>query len=462
MSIDPGRHGCAAALFLSALAACTREAAPAVSPAGDDGTDAATRPPTDAADPDAITPAAAPCPGHDQTLTLPPGFCATVYADGVGRAQQMLVTPAGDLYVAVADTADGTPGGVLALRDTDYDGVADERKAFGSGGGHGLAWKAGTLYFARDDRVVSWELSNLPDGEYAPHGLPTTILMDLPADGDHPGKTLAFDAQGRLLVTIGSATNSCQAANRMPGSPGLDPCPELDGRAGVWRFDPYDEGQLQTDGERIATGLRHTSALAVAPESGAIVGISRARDQLSECWPLVYGPGDVAHLPSDELVIVQEGGDYGWPYCHHDPARGQMVLAPEYGGDGEAVGRCAGVLGPQLALPADGAPQAMLFYSGGQFPERYRHGAFVSFHGTSAEPEGTAAPGYAVGFVPFEDDLPRADWEIFASGFAGAGRPLPEAARHRPTGLAEGIDGSLFVADDQRGRIWRVSYVGQE
>src|ERR1044071_3419212 len=137
-------------------------------------------------------------------------------------------------------------------------------------------------------------------------------------------------------------------------------------------------------------------------------------------------------LPSEEMFRVDRGADYGWPYCFHRPGRG-MVLNPEYGGDGETVGRAPSVRGPQTVFPAHWAPLSMLFYTGAQFPARYRRGAFVAFHGSrfdpAAQPDG---PGYNVVFVPFTDGAPAADFEVFADGFAGPGLPLPDAALHRP------------------------------
>jgi glucose/arabinose dehydrogenase len=259
----------------------------AACPAGDGARTQEERLDVDAA-PVPVTPDAGPAPrcAHaDPSLRVPAGFCASVFAEHVGPARQKIVTPAGDLYVAVADAPDGTPGGVRVLRDTDSDGVADIQEQFGEAGGSGLAWQAGILYFAQDDRIVRWELANLPDGEIAPHGGPALLVSGLPGGGEHPAKTLAFDAQGMLLVSIGSATNSCQLANRTPHSPGVDPCPELDTRAGVWRCDPVDEEQTQADCQRLATGLRESAALAVAPDTGTILGGVAGRDDLYESWP---------------------------------------------------------------------------------------------------------------------------------------------------------------------------------
>ncbi len=134
------------------------------------------------------------------------------------------------------------------------------------------------------------------------------------------------------------------------------------------------------------------------------------------------------------------------------------MLAPEYGGDGRKAGRCAEKIEPIVAFPAHWGPNGLLFYSGAQFPERYRGGAFIAFHGSwnrAPLPQG----GYNVVFVPFAGDRPAGVWEIFADGFAGPD-VSPRGAEHRPVGLAQGPDGSLYVSDDRGGRIYRISYLG--
>jgi len=134
------------------------------------------------------------------------------------------------------------------------------------------------------------------------------------------------------------------------------------------------------------------------------------------------------------------------------------VLNPEYGGDGREVGRCAEKEDPVIAFPGHWGPNDIEFYTGDEFPERYRGGAFIAFHGSwnrDPEPQG----GYNVVFVPWEDGAFSGDWEVFASGFAGAD-VSPRGATHRPTGVATGPDGSLYIADDRGGTIWKIVHTG--
>jgi glucose/arabinose dehydrogenase len=163
--------------------------------------------------------------------------------------------------------------------------------------------------------------------------------------------------------------------------------------------------------------------------------------------------------PAEEFVLIGQGSDFGWPYCYYDPASDTKVLAPEYGGDGREVGRCAEKDDPLIAFPAHWAPNGLHFYRGDQFPAEYNGGAFIAFHGSwnrAPMPQG----GYNVVFAPFEGNEPTGEWSVFADGFAGSD-VSPRGAAHRPVGIAEGPDGSLYVSDDAGGRIYRILYVGR-
>lgn len=391
------------------------------------------------------------CDPEHAGLTLPEGFCALIVADQVGRARHLTVAPNGDVLVAIRAT-DTSPGGVLALRDTTGDGVADLKKLFGSGAGDDVEFHQGYLYFSTHDTVMRYPWR---EGDLEPAGDGETIVQDLPAAPGHQAKSIAFGPAGKLYVNIGSASNACQKQARTPGSPGKDPCRELESRAGIWRFDAQQPGQSQQDGIRFATGLRNTVALAVRPQDGQLYGVVHGRDQLN-LWPQHFNERQNAEKPSEELVRIKENSDFGWPYCYHDPALGQKVLAPEYGGDGKTVGRCQEKQDPLVAFPAHWAPNGLHFYSGEQFPEKYRGGAFIAFHGSWNRAPLPQA-GYHLVFVPFAEKEPAGAWEVFAEGFAGQ-RKDPGAAAHRPVGIAEGPDGSLYISDDQGGRIYRILY----
>ncbi|HUL49372.1 MAG TPA: PQQ-dependent sugar dehydrogenase [Gemmatimonadales bacterium] len=367
-------------------------------------------------------------------------------ADRVGPARHLVVTNDGMIYVAL----DGNGAGVLALRDTNGDGTPDQHRLFARQGGSGVALGNGFLYFSTASTVYRYPIAQHQAG---PSGAPVVIVKDLPTSG-HSAHSLALTPDGRqLFVNIGSESNSCQRQNRAAESPGLDPCTELETRAGIWRFDANRPGQVERDGIRYATGIRNAVALAFDSATGHLYAVQHGRDQLGQSWPKLYTLQQSADLPAEELIEIDQGDDFGWPYCYYDGFLNHLVQAPEYSGDGKGVGRCGDKKNPLLAFPAHWAPNGLLFYHGRQFPERYAGGAFVAFHGSW-----NRAPfpqdGYRVVFVPFKAGKPGGQYEAFAEGFRTA------QANHRPVGLAEGPDGSLYITDDADGRIWRVIYQG--
>ena len=270
----------------------------------------------------------------------------------------------------------------------------------------------------------------------------------------HP---FAIDAAGLMYVDVGTATNSCQPQNRTLESPGADPCTELVTRGGIWRYDANKTDQTFSPAERFATGIRNAEGFAI-DATGRIFVTQHGRDQLYSSWPAFYELSQEATLPAEELLRLRQGGDYGWPECYYDPGLHTLVRAPEYGGNGRRVGACAKKIGPIADFPAHWAPDGMVLYDKEQFPTRYRDGVFIAFHG-SWNRAPYAQKGYNVVFQALAGDKASGKCEIFADGFAGTEKS-PEKAAHRPTGLAVGPDGSLYVSDDVRGRIYRIVYRG--
>jgi glucose/arabinose dehydrogenase len=395
------------------------------------------------------------CDADNGGLVLPEGFCAAVFADVEGNARHIVARANGDVFVAMAAGRGGNPaGGVMALRDTTGDGKADVRVRFGPAtGGTGIALRGDELYFAPNDGVVRYRIAA---NALEPAGEPETIVQGLPSDRSHAAKSIALGPDGRLFVNIGSPSNACQGEDRQPGVAGVDPCPELETRAGIWVFDSNATGQTQADGQRFATGIRNAVALTFDP-AGQLWAMQHGRDQLAG-WPALFTPEQSAEKPAEEMLQVDEGDDFGWPYCFHDPETNVKVLAPEYGGDGAETGRCAEKEAPVFAFPGHWAPNGILFYTGHNFPARYRNGVFIAFHGSWNRAPMPQA-GYNVSFLTMTDGVAGQEFEVFADGFAGADKS-PGGAEHRPVGLAEGPNGSLFITEDESGRIWRVVYRG--
>ena len=386
----------------------------------------------------------------DPAITVPEGFCARVYHPGVGAARQLAVASNGDVFVAVRNTGNQR-GGVVALRDFDRDGRADQTESWGDNGGSGIALADGVLYFATDNAVLRYSIA---PGSLTPAGAPETIVDGLPSDRNHASKSIALHPDGSVFVGIGSPSNACQSIPRTAGLAGKDPCREREIRAGIWRFSTDQVGQTQADGERFAAGVRNAGAIAVHPGSAELYAVIHGRDQLRQLWPAYFSDPDGSEKPSEEFGLIRQGADFGWPYCFHDPASDRKVLAPEYGGDGVEVGLCADMDMPAIGLPAHWAPNAMAFSAGESFPVSYRNGAFVAFHGSWNRSPFQA--GYNVVWIPFEGDAPTGDWSIFADGFAGGRITSSNQADNRPTGVAAGPDGSVYVSDSLRGKIWKI------
>jgi glucose/arabinose dehydrogenase len=394
------------------------------------------------------------CEADNGGIQLPDGFCAVVVADTRGRARHLTVRGNGDVYVALRKPRKGQ--GIVALRDTTGDGRADLIDYFGELIGTGIGIRDGFLYFGSPNRVVRYRLGK----EGLVPEIPGKVVVEgFPRQRQHGAKSLALDDQGWLYVNVGAPSNACQEKPRTPGSPGMDPCPQLKRHGGIWRFEADRLGQTFDDsGTRFATGIRNAVALGWNPIGKSLYVAQHGRDQLHTFWPNLFTEEQNAELPAEEFLLVEEGADFGWPYCYYDQMQEKKVLAPEYGGDGKRVGRCDRFRDPIMAFPGHWAPNALLFYTGRQFPERYHGGAFIAFHGSWNRAPLEQA-GYKVVFVPVTGRLPSAGWEVFADGFGGEKIiQRPGDARFRPMGLAQGPDGSLYISDSVKGRIWRVIY----
>ncbi|WP_353219342.1 PQQ-dependent sugar dehydrogenase [Salinisphaera sp. S4-8] len=384
-------------------------------------------------------------------LDLPDGFCATRFAEDAGKPRHLAVADNGTVYVNLANNVDGH--GLMALRDTDDDGVADERETFGEGGGTGLAIHDGWLYAATVTDIYRYKL----DDNLVPQGEPEHIVTGLPQQSSHAARGLAISDDGQLFVNNGAPSNACQENDRQPGSKGQDPCPLLDNHGGIWKFSATETGQTFEPKTEYATGLRNMFALDWY--DGQLYGVQHGRDQLHSNWPQTFTQQQSAHLPAEELFAIDEGDHFGWPFCYYDPKQDKKVLGPEYGGDGDKLGQCADYEQPLAAYPAHWAPMDILFYDGDELGTHYNGGAFIAFHGSWNRAPSPQA-GYRVIYQPFENDQATADYEDFAGapGFTGSGETVasPGSADHRPAGLAQGPDGALYISDDAGGTIFRV------
>lgn len=385
-------------------------------------------------------------------IKLPARFGAIVVAKDLGRARHLAVNSNGDVYVKLEKLKDGK--GILQLSDANGDGKADQVTGFGNYIGTGMVIKDGYLYASSNTDVYRYKLD---EKQHADTGKPERIITGLIDRNQHNSKSITLDNAGNVYVNIGAYSNACQVADRTANSNGMDPCPILDSAGGIWQFKADKPGQTYGDGVRYVTGTRNVVGLDWNTDANELYAMQHGRDQLSQLYPDLYNEQQGMDLPAEEFFELKQGSNCGWPYCYYDPAQQKKLLGPEYGGDGKKEDRCADMVKPVVAFPAHMAPNGLLFYTGTQFPEKYRHGAFIAFHGSwNRAPK---QQGYFVVFQPMKDGKPNGKWEVFADGFAGKQVvSSPKDATYRPCGLAQGPDGSLYISDDAKGYVWRVFY----
>jgi glucose/arabinose dehydrogenase len=340
-------------------------------------------------------------------LTVPTGFELNVYAAGLKDAR-MLETHGGHVYVTQP-----LEGNVLLLADSDEDGVADAPVVAASDLPlvHGIVFREDQVYLATDTTVLRGVVGE--DGIFADL---TPIIEDLPDGGQHPRRTLGIGPDDLLYISVGSSCDACAETN-----------PE---HATILRSEL--DGSNRTI---FARGLRNTIGFDWDPATDTLWGMDHGSD-----WR-----GD--DLPPEELNVIVEGNDYGWPYCYAAQQPDPVIQPPP---DVTLEEYCADTVGPSLMTGAHNAPIAFRFYDGNEFPEAYRGNAFVALHGSWNRFPPT---GYAVARVIYEDGEPQS-FEPFLDGFLiedGA------ATFGRPAGLTLAPDGALLVSDDLNGMIYRIT-----
>lgn len=387
----------------------------------------------------------------DAGLTIPQDFKAIKLIEGLGSVRHLIVTPKGNIYARLARPVNGQ--GTLLLRETD--GKAVVQAGFGNYGGTGIRMYKGYLYVASNSQIFRYKVD--ADEHVIDPNNPETIVTGLLDKGTHETKSIMMDNAGNMYIPIGCPLNSCQVKDRQKGSLGIPGCPLLEISGGVWQFKPDKLNQTYADGIRYATGLRNVVAVDWNTQTNQLYVMQHGRDQLNNIFPDLYTIKQSAELPAECMYALKKGDNAGWPYIYFDPFKNKKIQAPEYGGDGQKEGS-AEYIDPVAAFPAHMAPNDILFYTGSQFPERYKNGAFIAFHGSwNRAPEPQA--GYFVVFQPFKDGKPFGKWEVFADGFSGSPEQTASGrADHRPCGLAQGPDGSLYVTDDVKGAIYKITY----
>ena len=284
------------------------------------------------------------CDKDNGGLTLPTGFCAGVIADNLGTARNLVVAPNGDIFVSVRSgpSVQGQPpqpGFILGLRDTDGDGKIDLQEKFGTQGATGIRLRNGYLYYATPTSIERFKLT---PGQLKPSDPAEVIVGDFPSGTNqrgHRDKDIAFDTAGNVYVNVGLPSNACAEPDRQKGAKGVDPCPQLEEHGGIWKFNADTPGQKFSKANRYATGMRQPVALDW--HDGNLYVAMNSRDSLDTLYPEHFTVEDNVNRPLEPLLLVKSGSVFGWPYCFFDGKTNKMILAPEYGGDGKEVGRCA-------------------------------------------------------------------------------------------------------------------------
>jgi glucose/arabinose dehydrogenase len=342
----------------------------------------------------------------DGKLRVPSGFTVSYFARNVSGVRFMTVGPDGAVYATQPDK-----GRVIRLPDANKDGVADTTivVATGLNKPHGLAFHKGAFYVANTDGVVRVPLG----ANMVANGAPVYV-NHYDEGGGHWTRTIVFGADSAMYVSVGSSCNLC-----------VETTPE---RAAVLRFN--EDGS----GKRVyASGLRNAVGLAVNPATGALWVSQNERDNLAP---------DHENLPPEELNILTDGGDYGWPYCY-----GDRVPNPEYNDQA----RCNPTIAPALKLQAHSAPLGLGFLAKAtSFPEDYRGDLLVAFHGSWNRDTPTGAK---VVRVHVANGRPTRA-EDFITGWQGA-----DGKRWgRPVDILVAADGSVLISDDGSGSIYRVTH----
>ena len=406
-------------------------------------------------------------------LFLPGDFEALVVVDSIGPARHLTVNRNGDIYVKLTynDRMNGA-GGTVGLRDLDSDGRADSIVYFGDykdvgRSAVGVTIHNGYLYTSTVTQVLR---NKLKDGELVPTSKTEVVLTDdnpKVAENWHTTKPLAFDNKGYMYVPFGSPSDANQDIEKygpvgIPGGKGLDPATELENHAGIWRFEADKLNLKQKDGYKFSTGIRSVVGMQWNPRDESVYAVVNGIDNFHTIYPKLFSSWQAAVLPAETLIRLKDGANFGWPYAYYDQMQKKNVLQPGYGGDGKIIGRAAQFDIPVIGFPGHWAPMDVLFYQGDQFPERYKNGAFVAFHGSTDRSPYPQA-GYIVCFVPMENGAATGKIEVFADGFTGVDTVVNTSdAKYRPMGLAEGPDGSLYISESNDGKIWRVMYKGDK
>lgn len=337
--------------------------------------------------------------GIERKLKIPKGWRANVFVSGASGARFFAVRDDGVLFLSLSKE-----GKVIALPDANGDGVADRIVTVLSGLDypHGLAFHGSWLYVAETTRVMRYRDSN---GDYHPD-LTQGVIVNLPQGGNHISRTIAFGPDDKLYVSVGSSCNVCVDDPR---------------RAAILRY--------TSDGEKeevFGSGLRNAVGIIFHPETGELYASDNGRDFLGD------------NEPPEEVNIVKEGKNYGWPGCYGDRRSDpDLKSSQEF---------CDSTEPPYLKMQAHSAPLGLRFLTEKNIPPEYKGSLLIAYHGSWNRSDKT---GYKVvrarvaptGEIVIDD---------FATGWLSEGEVWG-----RPVDIITGARGAVYVSDDKAGAVYR-------
>lgn len=348
-------------------------------------------------------------------ISVPDGFEVTVVGRDLGNTRMLAVSDQGEVYASRRTEAD-----IIHLIDQDEDGIFEDFETVAARPGlHGIAFDGNTAYLVAVNDIYTTSVND--DGSF---GELTRIVDDLPDGGQHPNRTLALGPDGMLYVSVGSTCNACAETN-----------PE---NATMLRMNADGTGRTI-----FASGLRNTIGFGWEPTTGRLYGADHGTDWL----------GDEEQL--EEFNLIEQGNQYGWPYVYDFSNFNPQDNPPE----GMSLEDWAQLSEePLVGYTAHAAPMQMMFYDGTAFPEEYRGDAFIAMRGSwNRRPPS----GYEVTRVDFEDGGP-VSWDHFSEGFVIESEDGGYGFLSRLAGIAQDEDGSMLLADDANGIIFRISYAGEQ
>lgn len=343
-------------------------------------------------------------------LEAPAGFEISIFAEGVTNARQMAMSDSGILYVGSR-----REGKVYAIVDNDRDFKADSVYTIIEGLRlpNGVAYKNGSLFVAEVSKI--WRFDDI-DQKYADSPEPVLVTDELPTEGHHGWKYIAFGPDNKLYVPIGAPCNVCNHEKDNPLFATLT--------------------KMNADGsehEIVAKGIRNTVGFTWHPETGNIWFTDNGRDWLGDDIP-----------PCELNEITGDNQHFGYPYLH-----GNDVWDPKFGEDGKPM--ADRFKKPVQELGAHVAPLGVIFYTGNMFPTAYKNRALIAEHGSWNR---SSKVGYQISQVIFDDEGNPTEYKPFITGWLAG----EEDIKGRPVSMLQLQDGSLLISDDDSGKIYRVTY----